>query len=324
LAQVVWLGQSVSPGVKAYPNSGGQNGQMFYVLLALATQAAGHKLVQVNSAASQILTSEDAPKLGNDRGHGIILTDRASTAVDHALFICNAYAHSVPLDVVDLPAQKALTEGNPIPYKSCHNYNFPLREGDRLEFKAGHLSVGVFQAVNIPKTRSSLLLVPHRRHADSLTAAFVSHAFTDDIKPQVVVIDAFRGKEGATLKIVDSPAAANQDNSERGGLLQQQREEDLLFNAAVSLGPGNYQIELRSPNKQTLSKSQLQVAPGAGKYVVLRVGNELAKGGAVAAGDKAAAFPQELLVVQSGATILAVPRLLALAALACALTSATL
>jgi len=290
----------------------------------LASLAAGHKLVQLDSTASRMLSSEDASNLDIEREHGIILTDRASTAADQALFICNAYAHSAPLDVVDLPAQKALTEGNPIPYKSCRNYNFPLREGDRLEFKAGHLSVGVFQAVNIPKTRSSLLLVPHRRHADSLTAAFVSHAFVDDTKPQVVVIDAFRGKEGATLKIEDSPTPASQGNKQRGGLVQRQREEDLLFNAAVSLGPGNYQIELRSPNRQTLAKSQLQVAPGAGKYVVLRVGNEGVKGNAFTAGDKAVAFPQELLVVQSGATILAVPRLLAVAALACVWTLATL
>jgi len=297
---------------------------MLAVLLSLASLAAGHKLVQLDSTASRMLSSEDASNLDIEREHGIILTDRASTAADQALFICNAYAHSAPLDVVDLPAQKALTEGNPIPYKSCRNYNFPLREGDRLEFKAGHLSVGVFQAVNIPKRRSSLLLVPHRRHADSLTAAFVSHAFVDDTKPQVVVIDAFRGKEGATLKIVDSPTPASQGNKQRGGLVQRQREEDLLFNAAVSLGPGNYQIELRSPNRQTLAKSQLQVAPGAGKYVVLRVGNEGVKGNAFTAGDKAVAFPQELLVVQSGATILAVPRLLAVAVLACALTSAML
>lgn len=295
-----------------------------FVVLALASLAAGHKLVQLDSTASRMISSEDLSNLANEQDHGIILTDRASTATDQALFICNAYAHSSPLDVVDLPAQKALTEGNPIPYKSCRNYNFPLREGDRLEFKAGHLSVGVFQAVNIPKTRSSLLLVPHRRHADSLTAAFVSHAFIDDSKPQVVVIDAFRGKEGAQLKIVDSPEPVTKESGQQGGLLQRQREEDLLFNAAVSLGPGKYQIELRSPNQKTLSKSQLQVAPGAGKYVVLRVGNEGVKDGAVAAGDKAVAFPQELLVVQSGATILAVPRLLAVAVLACALISATL
>jgi len=298
---------------------------MFVIVLALTSLAAGHKLVQLDSTASRIFSSEEAANLDNKRDHGIISTDRASTAADQALLICNAYAHSAPLDVVDLPAQKALTDGNPIPYKSCRNYNFPLREGDRLEFKAGHLSVGVFQAVNIPKTRSSLLLVPHRRHADSLTAAFVSHAFVDDTKPQVVVIDAYCGKERATLKIVDSPAAVSQDNDQRGGgLLQQQREEDLLFNAAVSLGPGKYQIELRSPNRQTLSKSPLQVAPGASKYVVLRVGNEGVKGGANAVGDKAVAFPQELLVVQSGATILAVPRLLAVAALACVWTLATL
>mmetsp|Transcript_15863 Transcript_15863/g.30748 ORF Transcript_15863/g.30748 Transcript_15863/m.30748 type:complete len:297 (+) Transcript_15863:82-972(+) len=296
---------------------------MFAVVLVMASLAAGHKLVQLDSSASRMYSSEDAPNLDKEENHGIILTEKANAASDQALFICNAYAHSAPLDVVDLPAQRALTAGNPIPYKSCRNFNFPLREGDRLEFKAGHLSVGVFQAVNIPKKRSSLLLVPHRRHVDSLTAAFVSHAFVDDAKPQVVVIDAFRGKEMASLKIVD--AAASEGAKQRGGtLLQQQREEDLLFNAAVSLSPGKYQIELRNPNQQTLSKSQLQVAPGAGKYVVLRVGNEGTKGDAAAAGDKAVAvaFPQELLVVKSGATILTIPRLLAV--LVCAFTSAML
>ena len=148
---------------------------------------------------------------------------------EQALIVCNAFAHAVPFDIVELPKGKVLTEGNPLAYKSCRDFRLPLDAGDKLEFKAGSLSVGVFQAMHVPKSKSSLLLVPRRRRSDSISAAFVSHAFVDDGRPQVVAVDAFQGKADCSLKIVDSPPT---DSNKP--VLRQTREENVMFNSAVS------------------------------------------------------------------------------------------
>jgi len=276
-------------------------GNMYtFLYLVLASSALGHKNTDFQSTAMHLRSSAGAflsgshEESGEEQNNSIILRNPAggSVVAEQALIVCNAYAHELPLDIVELPNGKVLTEGNPLAYKSCRNLHLPLSAGDKFEFKAGSLSVGVFQAMHIPKTESSLLLVPHRRRADSLSAAFVSHAFVDDGRPQVVAVDAFQGKADASLKIMDS--------SPEDGKKDLHREENLVFNSAVSLSPGNYKIELRN-QQRTLAASPLQVAQHRSMFVVVRVGNEAEKGNSLIDGGKPAAFPQELLVFQSKA-----------------------
>jgi len=272
-----------------------------FLCLVLASTAFGHKSTDFQSTAMHLRSSAGAflsgshEESGEEQSNTIILRNPAGGGVvaEQALIVCNAFAHELPLDIVELPKGKVLTEGNPLAYKSCRNLDLPLSAGDKFEFKAGSLSVGVFQAMHIPKTKSSLLLVPHRRRSDSLSAAFVSHAFIDDGRPQVVAVDAFRGKADASLKIMDSSPEDDKKDLHR--------EENLVFNSAVSLSPGNYKIELRSPQQKTLAASPLQVPQHKGRFVVVRVGNEAEKGSSLIERGKPAAFPQELLVFQSKA-----------------------
>jgi len=296
---------------------------MFTFLFVVLTSAAlGYKSTDFQSTANQLgnqlrssagaLFSESHQESAEEHGNSIILRNHVggSGLAEQALIVCNAFSHALPLDIVELPKGKVLTEGNPLAYKSCRDLSLPLSAGDRLEFKAGSLSVGVFQAMHVPKSKSSLLLVPHRRRSDSISAAFVSHAFADDGRPQVVAVDAFQGKGNASLKIMDSSPA---DGKQVG--LRQTREENLMFNSAVSLSPGNYRIELRNPEHMILAASPLQVAQHNSKFVVLRVGNEAGKSNSLIKGGKPAAFPQELLVFQSKAMLFA-PTCFLVAALA--------
>jgi len=282
---------------------------MFTFLFVVLTSAAlGYKSTDFQSTANQLgnqlrssagaLFSESHQESAEEHGNAIILgnPDISPFLAEQALIVCNAFAHALPLDIVELPKGKVLTEGNPLAYKSCRDFRLPLDAGDKLEFKAGSLSVGVFQAMHVPKSKSSLLLVPRRRRSDSISAAFVSHAFVDDGRPQMVAVDAFQGKANASLKIMDIPPADGKQLA-----LRQTREENLRFNTAVSLGPGNYRIELRNPEQMTLAASPLQVAQHNSKFVVLRVGNEAEKSKSLIEGGKPAAFPQELLVFQSKA-----------------------
>mmetsp|Transcript_43545 Transcript_43545/g.83605 ORF Transcript_43545/g.83605 Transcript_43545/m.83605 type:complete len:297 (-) Transcript_43545:105-995(-) len=276
---------------------------MFTLLLVVLTNAAfGHQSKDFQSTVMQLRSSAAFLDNHQESAEGkistIILNNHAggSVVAEQAMIVCNAFAYAVPLDVVELPTGKVLTEGNPLAYKSCRNLHMPVSEGDRFEFKAGQLSVGVFQALHVPKTEGSLLLVPHRRRSDLLSAAFVSHAFVDDGRPQVVAVDAFQGKADATLTIVDSPPA--DDNKPA---LRQTREENLMFNSAVSLSPGNYKIEMRNLQQKTLAASPLQVPPHSSRFIVVRVGTDAGKSNSLIEGGKPESFPEGLLVFQSNA-----------------------
>mmetsp|Transcript_105349 Transcript_105349/g.209366 ORF Transcript_105349/g.209366 Transcript_105349/m.209366 type:complete len:298 (-) Transcript_105349:105-998(-) len=274
-----------------------------FLFLLLASTAAGHKHTDLQSAAMHLrsfaaVLSDSHQESAEGTSNTIILRNPAggSVVAEQAMIVCNAFAYAVPLDIVVLPTGKMLTEGNPLAYKSCRNLHMPVSEGERFEFKAGQLSVGVFQALHVPKTEGSLLLVPHRRRSDLLSAAFVSHAFVDDGRPQVVAVDAFQGKADCSLKIVDSPPT---DSNKP--VLRQTREENVMFNSAVSLSPGNYKIELRNLQQKTLAASPLQVPPHSSRFIVVRVGTDAGKSNSLIEGGKPESFPEGLLVFQSNA-----------------------
>lgn len=207
--------------------------------------------------------------------------------VEHELVICNAYASPKALEIVQVRNHESLTQGAPLAYKQCKDFNVPLQEGDQLDFKAGSLDVGTFYATGLPRSPTSLLLVPHRRSPHSVGVSFESHAFADLRNPQIAVIDAYRGKNGRDGKVTIVENSAKPED--KGEALI---EEELKFNSVVAVNPGNYKISLSSTGSHPTSVPLN--AAGASKYVVMRLGVE-------GEGTHAGSYPLELIVYPNAA-----------------------
>jgi len=186
----------------------------------------------------------------------------------YALRLCNAYAWPAPLEMRRMQEPKLVEY--PLPYKSCHDYTLPLAEGDELQFRAGDLNIGAFSVRGLPPSPSMLLLIPHRKHQDTMAVAFDSHVFAMGGNPQVALVDAFTGPR-------------------RSGVLLHEKEhmEELQFNSVVTLTPGSYQVNLATNDKAVPSQLDLH-AKLAEKYVVIRMGD--------AQVDPSSRWPEELVV----------------------------
>merc|ERR1719247_1475167 len=121
-----------------------------------------------------------------------------------------------------------LTDSAALRYKECREFNTELSEGDQLDFKAGNLDVGTFYATGMPKSSSSLLLIPHRRDSRSVAISFESHAFADLQSPQIAVVDAYKGKGEGGVKIMDLVPQDTQTPAV---------EEMLKFSSVVAVNP---------------------------------------------------------------------------------------
>lgn len=214
---------------------------------------------------------------------------------DQKLRICNAYAHSAPLEVYLAQVQDThvkvtdATQETPIAYKECRNLALHMSEGDKLKFKAGNVDVGTFSTIGLPRREdTSLLLIPHRKAANSTALTFESHAFTDMRSPQLAVVDAYRGSyPDDRVVIMDFP---EEQSGTQLSLSQMnkpaQRAENLKYNSVAALQPGSYQIALIDMDGHNITMPvPLHVQQG-GTYLVMRVGNEITN----------ASYPKELLV----------------------------
>jgi len=211
--------------------------------------------------------------------------------IDHHLMICNAYASAVGLHIIHVRSAQQLTLDKPLNYKDCGEFTVPLEEDDQLDFKAGDHDIGTFSTTGLPKVPTSLLLVAHRRTRNSMAMKFESHAFAPLQSPQLAVIDAYRGDEQGSVKIVDLNADSEQDSDEKM-VLTQAASEGLSYNSVVAINPGRYNIELMSGTGKNITSVPVSLI-GHSNYVALRLGS----------GDKHDAtktgrpsFPQELIV----------------------------
>mmetsp|Transcript_18383 Transcript_18383/g.58428 ORF Transcript_18383/g.58428 Transcript_18383/m.58428 type:complete len:293 (-) Transcript_18383:198-1076(-) len=214
----------------------------------------------------------------------------------HVLIICNAYASEKALHVTNMQTLQTITGDKPLPYKECRDLKMPLHEGDLLDFKAGGTSVGFFRASGLPKSSSSLLLVPHRKDDTSGSLAFESHVFRELQNPQVAVVDAYRGEAGGRVRLADAreptvPQSGEIAKSNHAVAMDLIRHlETLSFSSVMALNPGTYKVVLQGNEGSILSMSDLQVQGGSSKFIVLRMGS----------GSKSSKYPQELLVHTHG------------------------
>lgn len=248
----------------------------FFVVAYLPGAAAVVEKVQDEALAPEV----------RDRRIGL---DYDATLVEQSLVICNAFAYKKPLDVTRVRSALRLTADVPVHYKECRELKMPLKEGDQLEFKAGELSVGTFFATGLPKTSSSLMLIPHRKSLNSLNLAFDSHAFSELQSPQIAVVDAYSGTEAGHIQIMDVAKPHKDATEAKSQLAMFQRVEDLRFNSVIALNPGEYKVALVGSGGETTADSAPLRVAGKTKYVVMRVGADRGVG-------KIAGFPQELVV----------------------------
>lgn len=257
---------------------------------------AGTPLLSVGTAVACLLGTVSGAKIDSQVGDGkAASTDGSempmgqSSVPRHDLIICNGYAHTMGLQVMNMRSEEKITQ-KPLAYKECADYKPMLKNGDRLDFRAGNTSIGIFRAKGLPTTPDVLLLVPHRRQANSLSAVFESHAFGQVSGAQIAVVDTYRGKESGNIKIMDL------DDAPQGQKTSEPRVEKLHFNSVVSPSPGKFQIVLESAGKET-AKLPLEVPQGEADFVVVRTGLSFDN-------NETSDYPMELVVYKhnSGTT----------------------
>jgi hypothetical protein len=183
--------------------------------------------------------------------------------VHQRLVLCNAYAYPKPLDVYLVHSGKKITDRAPLAYKECSDFNVLLEDGEEIEFRAGSLAIGSFYLTKLPQSSTSLLLIPHRRSSQSLSATFDSHAFNELHSAQIAIVDAYRGQERARVRIMDRQTHSQPEDK---------RIEELRFNSVIVLQPGKYEISLEG-DTTNVTTVPLEVSNQT-VNVVMRVGND--------------------------------------------------
>jgi len=190
----------------------------------------------------------------------------------HKLRVCNAFPFSASLDV--WRSKDKLTD-QPMHYKSCKDFDAPMKAGDKLEFKIGDASAGTFAVQDLPNNDAVLLLIIHRHDQVSTAVSFESHVFANLMNAQVAVIDTYKGSLMSSPKIKDRAVATKES-----------RSEELRYSSIVAVNPGVYEVELDDAAGKVTSKAEL-VALNRESYVVIRTGVESKTG---------PSFPQELVI----------------------------
>jgi len=190
----------------------------------------------------------------------------------HRLRVCNAYPFATTLDVYR--ANEKLNDKK-MAYKTCQDFDAPLKAGDKLEFKMGGSSAGTFSVSDLPQNDAVLLLIIHRHDVASTAVNFESHVFANLQNAQVAVIDTYKGPSKSSPRIKDKEDATK--NS---------RSEELVYSSIVAVNPGVYEVELAGEKGNVIDKGEL-VALNRESYVILRVG---------VASTTGQRFPQELVI----------------------------
>jgi len=179
----------------------------------------------------------------------------------HNLTVCNAYADHKPLSIYTLTNKAKLTE-EPLPYKACKQISLEMAESERIDFKLGGLSVGIFRVTGLPYVSANLLLVPYHRSNDTMSAAFASHMYSSaDERAQVAVVDAYSGSAIASMRVQQAHSKTKRQAA------------DLKPGSSVKVNAGSYQIGLDDASGKRIATTKLEAADH-GRYVVMRVGSE--------------------------------------------------
>jgi hypothetical protein len=189
---------------------------------------------------------------------------------DHRLRVCNAYPNEASLIVSR--RQEAITEPA-LNYRECQDVKAPLTSGDRLEFKVGGVSAGIFAVSDLPNNDAVLLLVIHRHDTLTTAASFSSHVFANLLNSQVAVLDTYQGRSTLSPNIVDE-------------IHGKARRERLRFNSVVAVNEGEYQVNLVNTTGGPQLSREL-VALNRESYVVIRTG---------VASQSGPSFPEDLIV----------------------------
>lgn len=183
----------------------------------------------------------------------------------HTLRICNAYPFSEPMD---LYLNEVELYGG-MKYKECDDFvNLNLVPGDNLRFKTmvdHHIhTAGIFEIADLPKYSSTLLLVISRHDIASNSVVFESHVFRHSDDAQIAVVDTFRGRDKARLRILHQ------------NLADQQSEPEMLpFGSVHRINSGSYELVMDEKSMDTRDNIEKPiVALPRHDYVVLRVGIE--------------------------------------------------
>eukprot|EP00448_Togula_jolla_P003978 CAMPEP_0170599310 /NCGR_PEP_ID=MMETSP0224-20130122/16724_1 /TAXON_ID=285029 /ORGANISM="Togula jolla, Strain CCCM 725" /LENGTH=283 /DNA_ID=CAMNT_0010923943 /DNA_START=85 /DNA_END=936 /DNA_ORIENTATION=+ len=186
--------------------------------------------------------------------------------------LCNAYASDEPLEMRRLEEPRLVQY--PLPYKECRDYPLPMKEGDRLAFRAGEQDVGTFSVHGLSSEGALMLLVPHRANSSSTSLTFLSHMFMPMESPQVAIMDVYDG-DGVPSKLhVSEIHGTPSDDKDLNEHMSFRQKEDLNFNSVVALAPGSYRLTLANATNENAAGGRLADFGARAKeaYVAIRLG----------------------------------------------------
>lgn len=214
----------------------------------------------------------------NVKTDGVAQSFMKNLEFNRQLRVCNAYPMLAALDIFD-KEEKLNTEG-PLAYKRCAELPQQLKIGSKLDFRMEDATVGTFQIDSLPENDAILQLVISRHDESSTAVAFASHVFSKTKRPQVAVMDAYRGSLKSTMQIADwRPEEAGA--ASKGDI----RKEILRYDSVVAIDQGHYELSLINAGDDK-ADADFVALPGE-CYIVIRVGTETEEG---------ASYPQEVFV----------------------------
>lgn len=219
-----------------------------------------------HAAATQVAAASDA-SASRQRFQAHMSAVSASSARSlhfrHRLRVCNAYPGNEP--GVNIFKGKSRLTDTPLKYKTCQEFNPPIRAGDKLQFTMAGYNAGSFAVSDLPNNDAVLVLVIYRHDTSSTAVAFESHVFANLINAQIAVLDTYKGHAKAALRIQD---VSNAKTS---------RSEELKYDSVVAVNPGIFEVVVQSDDGAMKARQEL-VALNRESYVVIRCGVEPQEG----------------------------------------------
>eukprot|EP00927_Polykrikos_kofoidii_P048502 TRINITY_DN42778_c0_g1_i1.p1 TRINITY_DN42778_c0_g1~~TRINITY_DN42778_c0_g1_i1.p1 ORF type:complete len:280 (+),score=21.37 TRINITY_DN42778_c0_g1_i1:105-944(+) len=183
----------------------------------------------------------------------------------HTIIVCNAYADTTSMHVINAMTQEDVMGSNLLSYKACAAADVVLKNGDQLDFITGTKTVGGFVTTKLPEDPSTLVITPYRRGLANHDATFKSHIFSSSDKAQVAIIDASTGRPGGSVQISPHDEVGDQPATEY-----------LEYDHIIAVSPCKYQFSMVNnsvPGGDAVQTTPVSVAlSGAERVVVLRVG----------------------------------------------------
>merc|ERR1719238_2658737 len=122
------------------------------------------------------------------------------------------------------------------------------------------------------------MIIVNRHDVVSTAVSFASHVFANSEKPQVAILDAYKGKVRSTPEIEEGDQPPQKDKDGKPLPPPPKHKEMLRYDSVVAIDQGPYVVELTGDDDQQIKAKTDLVALNKESYVVFRTGVESKNG----------------------------------------------